>query len=176
MIAPLGGIKGFDGTWNGTVDLRVEFDDQIPTRIAQIQMTGEKMMQVMQIEKGGQRAALELPDENRMEPLSPLTNIFKPHEIRPPNSRKQLDNFDEWFSRSHNALQYVAHRILGDYLMVERAVQNCWLRASRNPPRFECEGAFRSWLLRLLIGEALSVLHQDRTEWLVKNTGEFRNK
>jgi len=34
---------------------------------------------------------------------------------------------------------------------VEESMQNCWLAASRTPPRFESKAAFRSWLLRLLI-------------------------
>jgi hypothetical protein len=40
------------------------------------------------------------------------------------------------------------------------AVQNCRLRASSNPPAFDREGAFRSWLLRILIDEASSFLQQ----------------
>jgi len=37
----------------------------------------------------------------------------------------------------------------GQYSGAENAVQTCWVRASRNPPKFEHEGAFRSWLLRI---------------------------
>jgi DNA-directed RNA polymerase specialized sigma24 family protein len=44
--------------------------------------------------------------------------------------------------------------------MAASAVRNCRLKASRNLPTFETEGAFRSWALRLLISEALSILHQ----------------
>jgi catechol 2,3-dioxygenase-like lactoylglutathione lyase family enzyme len=88
--------------------------------------------------------------------------FFKPHKTTPPTLRWQLDKFNEWFSRCHNALQHIANQILGDYLMAEHALQNCWFRASRNPQKLENEGAFRSWVVRLLISEALSILHQTR--------------
>ena len=35
--------------------------------------------------------------------------------------------------------------------------------ASRNPPRFEYEGAFRSWQVRVLIDEALVILRERRS-------------
>jgi DNA-directed RNA polymerase specialized sigma24 family protein len=54
--------------------------------------------------------------------------------------------------------------------MAEYAVQNCRFRASRNLPNFENEGPFRSWLLRLLISEALSILHQSHTQALGRKT------
>jgi DNA-directed RNA polymerase specialized sigma24 family protein len=47
--------------------------------------------------------------------------------------------------------------LLGSNEGAEDAVQSAWLTASRNPPRFEHEGAFRSWLLRILIDEAFVV-------------------
>jgi DNA-directed RNA polymerase specialized sigma24 family protein len=50
-------------------------------------------------------------------------------------------------------------------------VQNCWIRACRNPQRFESEGAFRSWVLRLLISEALSI----RDEEFTQDSGDARN-
>jgi len=34
--------------------------------------------------------------------------------------------------------------------------------ASRNPPKFDSEGAFRSWLARVLIHEALAILRENR--------------
>lgn len=56
--------------------------------------------------------------------------------------------------------------------MAKSAVQNCWTRASRNPPSFESEGPFRSWIMRLLISEALSILHQSQTEGFEDNFAE----
>ena len=42
------------------------------------------------------------------------------------------------------------------------AIQNCWRTASRNPPHFEYEGAFRSWLVRIIIDEALAILRESQ--------------
>lgn len=70
--------------------------------------------------------------------------------------------FDARFSRCRRLLSFIAGRVLGGNEGVEEAVANCWLRASRNPPRFAYESAFRSWLLRVLIDEALAVLREGR--------------
>jgi DNA-directed RNA polymerase specialized sigma24 family protein len=70
--------------------------------------------------------------------------------------------FDARFSRSRGLLRFIACRVLGTTQAAENAVQTCWLRASRNPPKFEHEGAFRSWLLRILIDEALALLRKKK--------------
>jgi DNA-directed RNA polymerase specialized sigma24 family protein len=44
------------------------------------------------------------------------------------------------------------------------AVENTRLAASCNPRKFEYEGEFRSWLLRVLIDEALAILRKDQEE------------
>ena len=67
------------------------------------------------------------------------------------------------FSRCYRSLQFIGSRVLGGPEGVEDAIDNCWFAASRNPPKFETEGAFRSWLLRLLIDEALAILYKNRT-------------
>jgi DNA-directed RNA polymerase specialized sigma24 family protein len=90
--------------------------------------------------------------------------FFIPRETRSPTSRKQFDKLDEWFSRCHNTLHFMARLILGGSDMAERAVRNCRFRASRSRLSFESEGPFRSWLLRLLISEALSILQRSHTE------------
>jgi DNA-directed RNA polymerase specialized sigma24 family protein len=64
------------------------------------------------------------------------------------------------FSRCRRSLYFIARRVLGSAEGVEEAVQNCLLVASRNPPMFENEGAFRSWLLRILIDETLLILRR----------------
>jgi DNA-directed RNA polymerase specialized sigma24 family protein len=68
--------------------------------------------------------------------------------------------FYERFAGCRSLLHFTARRILGSSERAEFAVQNSWLRASHNPPRFRHDGAFRSWLVRLLIDEALVILHQ----------------
>jgi RNA polymerase sigma-70 factor (ECF subfamily) len=71
--------------------------------------------------------------------------------------------FDARFSRCRRSLYFIARRVLGSPEGVEEAVQNCLLRASRNPPMFEYEGAFASWLVRILIDEALLILRRKRS-------------
>jgi hypothetical protein len=41
-------------------------------------------------------------------------------------------------------------------------VENCFFTAICNPQEFESEGGFRSWLLRILIDEALQILRQKK--------------
>ena len=59
------------------------------------------------------------------------------------------------FSRCYRALHFIACRVLGGSERAEEAIKRCWRIASRHPQRFEHEGEFHSWLLRVLIGEAL---------------------
>jgi hypothetical protein len=66
------------------------------------------------------------------------------------------------FSRCYRLLHFIGRRVLGGPEGVEDAIDNCWFTVSRNPPRFEAEGAFRSWLLRVLIDEALAILRKNR--------------
>jgi DNA-directed RNA polymerase specialized sigma24 family protein len=72
------------------------------------------------------------------------------------------DVFHTRFCRCHQLLHFIACRILGGPEGADTAIDNCWLKASRNPPRFEYEGAFRSWLVRVLIDEALAILRQNQ--------------
>ena len=136
------------------------------------------MMQVTQVVKDDQEAVLGLFDGAQMEALSSSNKdaYCVMRRMMPPGVSVPLHSHDEWFSRCYSALQYIAHRILGDSLIAERAVRNCWFMASRNPPQFESEGAFRSWMLRLLISEALSILHQDNIEMSEKDTYDLRKK
>jgi DNA-directed RNA polymerase specialized sigma24 family protein len=69
--------------------------------------------------------------------------------------------FDARFSRCLRLLHFLACRVLGGPERAHEAVEGCWLTASRNPPRFEYEGAFRSWLVRVLIDEALAILRNE---------------
>jgi RNA polymerase sigma-70 factor (ECF subfamily) len=76
------------------------------------------------------------------------------------NSQEDSILFEERFSRCCPLLHFLAFRILGSDEEVEDAVQSCRITASRNPPRFQYEGAFRGWLVRVLMDEALAVLRQ----------------
>ncbi len=68
--------------------------------------------------------------------------------------------FNTRFSRCQGLLYFIACRVLDGYEGAENAVQNCFRAASRNPPKFEHESAFRSWLLRVLIDKALVIRRQ----------------
>ncbi len=76
--------------------------------------------------------------------------------------RESRTVFDARFSRCRGLLRFIAGRILGGNEGVDEAVQNCRLAASHNPPRLLSEAAFRAWLLRVLIDEALEVLRENQ--------------
>jgi DNA-directed RNA polymerase specialized sigma24 family protein len=77
-------------------------------------------------------------------------------------SHAHSEAFDTLFSRYRLVLHSIAYRVLCNHQDAESAVQSLFLAASNNIPRFECEGSLRSWLLRRLIDEALSILHRNR--------------
>jgi len=74
------------------------------------------------------------------------------------NSQGNLEASDVLFSRYRHVLSLIAYRVLGNHAEAEEAVQNCLLTVSDNVPRFEYEGAFRCWLVRVLIDEAVAIL------------------
>jgi DNA-directed RNA polymerase specialized sigma24 family protein len=89
-----------------------------------------------------------------------------------PGYGTDLAELGERLSRYHRTLNFIACRVLADPEMAAHAVENCRLRASQNPFHFETEGAFGSWILRLLIDEALSILHPDHATANVTRAGE----
>ncbi len=72
--------------------------------------------------------------------------------------------FDVRSTRYHRLLYFMACRLLSGRDGADEAVRNCLLRASCDPPVFGSEGAFRSWLIRILIDEALLVLQERKNE------------
>jgi len=62
-------------------------------------------------------------------------------------------------SRYRGLLHFVAYRVLGNPDKADVAVENCLLVAFRHVRAFDCEGAFRSWLVRLALDESLAILH-----------------
>ncbi len=62
-------------------------------------------------------------------------------------------------SQYRRLLYFVAHRVLGNPERADIAVENSLYSASRRATAFDCEGAFRSWLVRIAIDEALAILH-----------------
>jgi DNA-directed RNA polymerase specialized sigma24 family protein len=71
--------------------------------------------------------------------------------------------FELQFSRTRRLLHFIARRILNCADEAEQAVKNCRLTASRNPPGFSSEGAFKSWLARVLIDEATLLLRSKQS-------------
>ena len=89
-------------------------------------------------------------------------------EPRPENDDEMInirpirsEVFRATFSRYHRVLYLVAYRVLFNHGDAADAVQSFFLSASNNVPQFDCEGSFRSWLLRGLIDEALAILHKN---------------
>jgi|GEM_PF-3313453 len=95
-----------------------------------------------------------------------VTTIFRlraPERIRMWDDwRQQSAIFEARFSRCRNVLYFLACRVLESPEQAHDAVENCKITASRNPPSFEYDGAFRSWLVRILIDEALAIVRQRR--------------
>lgn len=70
------------------------------------------------------------------------------------------DAFEILFSRYRPILYRLAQRILRNHEQAEDAVQNCSLAAFRKLKSFKYEGAFRSWLARILVNEAITILRK----------------
>jgi DNA-directed RNA polymerase specialized sigma24 family protein len=79
--------------------------------------------------------------------------------------------FHARFSRCRGLLDFIACRVLGGTEGARECMQNFWLTASRNPPKFEHEGAFCSWLLRIVIDEALAIRRKKQEPSSDKNQG-----
>lgn len=67
---------------------------------------------------------------------------------------------NELFSRYYSFLYYLACRVLGGREEAQDVVQNCMLRAVCNLRQFNNDGAFRSWLSRILVNEAITLLRK----------------
>jgi DNA-directed RNA polymerase specialized sigma24 family protein len=80
------------------------------------------------------------------------------------SKQEQPAIFAERFLKAYRLLDFIACRVLRDKKRAQIAIPNCWQAASRHPPRFESECAFRCWLARVLIDEALEILRKSRGE------------
>lgn len=92
----------------------------------------------------------------------------------PIDSQEDPAIFAARFLRCYRPLLFIGRRVLGGPEGVEAAIDNCWFVASHNPPRFEAEGAFRSWLLRVLIDEALAILRKNRAAKVLQEVSQMR--
>lgn len=71
--------------------------------------------------------------------------------------QERSTQFEARFSRYHGLLRFIACRVLPNGEGVEEAIENCRARASQNLAEFEQEGAFRCWLVRILVDEAIAI-------------------
>jgi DNA-directed RNA polymerase specialized sigma24 family protein len=89
-------------------------------------------------------------------------NVDVPESPKCRESPEHAQGFASRFSRYRPLLYSLACRVLGDIPGAENALENCWRTAARNPPEFDYEGAFRGWLARVLIDEALAIFRKNR--------------
>lgn len=73
--------------------------------------------------------------------------------------------FEILFSRYRPLLYRLSLRILRNHEESEDAVQNCSLVAFRKMESFKYEGAFRSWLARILVNEAITILRKRKRNY-----------
>ena len=76
--------------------------------------------------------------------------------------RGDEEALNDLFSRYYRFLHFLACRVLGGREDAQDVVQNCLLRVVRNLQQFNNDGAFRSWLARILVNEAIDLLRKRR--------------
>jgi hypothetical protein len=123
---------------------------------------------------------LRIMQMQRRVPMN-VTTEFRSHmveNIQMSNPlREQSAVFEARFSRCREMLCFLACRVLGNPEQAHTVVRNCKITASRNPPTFEYEGAFRSWLARILIDEGLAMIHQQNSDMTnLATSPDRRNK
>ena len=70
---------------------------------------------------------------------------------------------DLLLARYRRLLYDLALRMLRNHEEAEDTVQSCLLLAYRNLSNVKCEGSFRSWLVRILINEALAIVRKKKS-------------
>ena len=75
------------------------------------------------------------------------------------SSTEESRSFYVRASRYRGLLHFVANRVLSNPDKADIAVENSLLAAVRLLKPFDTEGAFRRWLVRIAIDEALAILH-----------------
>ena len=105
-------------------------------------------------------------DRSEIRTADPIVTGAVPKDMRMKRNAEILNLesdpkiFEDRFARCRRLLHFLAARILGSQDEAGDAVRNCRAAASRNPPSFESEGAFRSWLARILIDQACALLRR----------------
>ena len=86
---------------------------------------------------------------------------MKPNERRgvgPTNSSRK--DFDQQFLGCKGLLRQIAERVLDGTEDVEEAMQRSYAATASQRRRFRCDGEFRRWLVRTVLNEALTILHE----------------
>ena len=69
-------------------------------------------------------------------------------------------DFDEQFLSCKALLKQIAERVLSGTEEVEEAMQRSYTAAASQRRRFRSDGEFRRWLVRTVLNEALTILHE----------------
>lgn len=86
---------------------------------------------------------------------------MKPNERRgvgPTDFSRQ--DFDRQFLSCKGLLKQIAERVLNATEEVEEAMQRSYAAATSQRSRFRSDGEFRRWLVRTVLNEALTILHE----------------
>jgi DNA-directed RNA polymerase specialized sigma24 family protein len=86
---------------------------------------------------------------------------MKPSERRtvgPTNLSRKA--FDQQFLSCKGLLRQVAERVLNGTEAVEEAMERSYAAAASQRRRFRSDGEFRRWLVRTVLNEALTILHE----------------
>lgn len=74
------------------------------------------------------------------------------------------EEFEGRFSRCRNSLYFLAWGTLGNVEEAEEALENCYRKARRDARRFNSDGDFSSWMIRVLINEVVLVANRRLSE------------
>jgi len=86
---------------------------------------------------------------------------MKPSERRSVGPTKvNRRDFDEQFLSCKGLLKQIAERVLNGDEDVDEAMQRSYAAAASQRRKFRCDGEFRCWLVRTVLNEALTILHE----------------
>jgi RNA polymerase sigma-70 factor, ECF subfamily len=105
----------------------------------------------------GSKVQIPLKDKNANEESGVETHLDD-RKLVSDGLQGERDAFEILFFRYRPILYRLAQRILRNHEESEDAVQNCSLAAFCKMKTFKYEGAFRSWLARILVNEAITIL------------------
>jgi DNA-directed RNA polymerase specialized sigma24 family protein len=87
--------------------------------------------------------------------------------------QEQRAEFEGRYSRCSNSLYFLAWGVLGNVAEAERALENCYRKASRELRRFSSDGEFGSWMIRMLLNEIVDVANSRKEEYREVSDEEY---